>query len=112
MKKLFSIACLMCAGALAPPLAFALGPADSDADRSHPGTFVDDAAITTKIKTKLAADHLASLAKIHVDTDRAGVVVLTGSAHNRETVAQAELIARNTEGVRAVHNEIVVKRDD
>ncbi|MBL6750259.1 MAG: BON domain-containing protein [Nevskia sp.] len=112
MNKLFCVGCLMFAGALAPPLALALGPDDPDTDRSHPGAFVDDSAITAKIKTKLAADHLASLAKIHVDTDRAGVVVLSGTAHSQKAAEQAEVIARNTDGVRAVHNAIVVKRDD
>jgi hypothetical protein len=35
---------------------------DSDTDRSHPVTFVKDSAITTAIKTKLAAEHITSLA--------------------------------------------------
>jgi len=37
-------------------------------------------------KSKLAADHLGSLAHIHVDTDENGVVWLSGSAHNQEAV--------------------------
>ena len=46
----------------------------------HAVVFVKDSAITTKIKTKLAADHITSLERIHVDTDKDGVVWLSGTA--------------------------------
>ena len=58
-------------GAVLAPVAFA---ADSDTDRNKPATFIKDSAITTKIKTKLAAENPASMATIHVDTDKDGVV--------------------------------------
>jgi len=57
---------------------------DVDADRSHPKAFVKDSAITTKIKSKLAAEHITSLGHIHVDTDADGVVWLSGSARQPE----------------------------
>jgi hyperosmotically inducible protein len=85
---------------------------DTDADRSHPGAFIKDSAITTKIKTKLAAEHLTSLGRIHVDTDKDGVVWLTGTAHTQEAVEKAESIARETEGVKSVNSQIKVKKDD
>ena len=85
---------------------------DSDADRSHPMEFVKDSAITTKIKTKLATDHLTSLGRIHVDTDKAGEVWLTGSARTQEGIDQAMTISRETEGVKKVHSTLVVKKDD
>ena len=85
---------------------------DVDADRSQPKAFVKDSAITTKVKTKLAADHLGSLAHIRVDTDANGVVYLSGSAHSRDEIERAVDIARNTDGVRGVHNRIVVKHDE
>jgi hypothetical protein len=44
---------------------------DSDSDRSHPKAFVNDSAITTKIKTQLAAEHITSLGPIHGDTAQA-----------------------------------------
>jgi hyperosmotically inducible protein len=52
---------------------------DSDTDRSHPGNFVKDSAITKKIKSKIAAEHITSLGRIHVDTDKDGVVWLSGT---------------------------------
>ena len=85
---------------------------DSDTDRSHPVAFVKDSAITTKIKTKLAAEHITSLGRIHVDTDKDGVVWLTGSARTQEAADKAVSIARATEHVKAVHSEITIKKDD
>ena len=83
-----------------------------DADRDQPKAFVKDSAITTKIKSKLAADHLASLGRIHVDTDANGVVWLSGSAGSQEEIDKAVEAARNTDGVRGVHNHLVVKAAD
>jgi len=57
--------------------AVVLAADDSDADRSHPKAFVKDSAITMKIKTKLAAEHITSLGRTHVDTDKDGVVWLS-----------------------------------
>jgi hyperosmotically inducible protein len=90
----------------------ALAAEDSDADRSHPVAFVKDSAITAKIKTKLAADHIASLGRIHVDTDKDGIVWLTGSARSQEGVDKAVSIARETENVKSVHSDLTVKKDD
>jgi hyperosmotically inducible protein len=96
------------AGVLLGPLAAVAG---EDVE-IHPKAFVKDSVITTKIKTRLAADHLTSLARIHVDTDEDGVVWLNGTAHSQEAVDKAVQIARDTEHVRGVHSDIVVRRDD
>ena len=85
---------------------------DSDKDRSHPEAFVKDSAITTKIKAKLAAEHLTSLGHIHVDTDKDGVVWLSGNARTQEAIDKAVSIARSTEHVKSVHNDLVIKKDD
>jgi hyperosmotically inducible periplasmic protein len=84
---------------------------DVDADRSHPKAYVKDSAITTKIKSKLAAQHISSLAKIHVDTDADGVVWLSGSAASQDAVDRAVSIARDTDGVKGVKSEIKVHPD-
>ena len=95
---------------LAPTVA--LAAEDADSDRSHPKAFVKDSAITTKVKTKLAAEHITSLGNIHVDTDADGVVWLHGTAHTQEAADKAVAIARSTEGVKDVHSRIKVKLDD
>jgi hyperosmotically inducible protein len=74
--------------------------------------FVKDSAITTKIKTKLAADHLTSLARIHVDTDQNGIVWLTGTAKSQEAIDKAVSIARDTEHVKSVHSDLTVRMDN
>jgi hyperosmotically inducible protein len=89
-----------------------LADEDSDKDRSHPHAFVKDSAITTKIKTKLAAEHLTSLGRIHVDTDKDGVVWLSGTARTQEAIDEAVSIARSTEHVKSVHNDLTIKKDD
>ena len=102
------VAWLLAASLLAPVIG--LGQ-DSDADRSHPAQFVKDSAITAAIKTKLAADHPGSLGRLKVDTDRDGVVWLSGKARTRQEADRAVEIARGTDGVVRVKNDIVVRPD-
>ena len=90
----------------------ALAAEDTDADRSHPAAFVKDSVITTKVKSKLAAEHIKSLGRIHVDTDENGVVWLRGTAPTQEAADRAVAIARETEGVKDVHSHIKVRQDD
>jgi len=79
------------------------------ADASAAGTYVKDSAITTKVKAKLAAKHLSTLTRIKVDTDADGVVWLSGRAPTKDASDLAAMIAKNTEGVNSVHNDIVVE---
>ena len=109
MKKTFAIAALLL-GALVVPLAsFA---ADGDTDRSHPKAFVKDSAITAKIKSRLAAEHITSLGRIHVDTDADGIVYLSGTARSQEAIDRAVEIARSTEHVVDVRNDLRIRKDD
>ena len=105
MKLKFGATCALLGCLLAPMMA---AHAD-DIDRDHPVHFVTDSAITTLIKTKLAAEHLSSLRDIKVDTDDHGVVWLSGSADNQAAIDKADAIARSTDGVRAVKNQIAIK---
>ena len=106
MKLKLATACLVIGTALAP-VAFA---ADSDTDRNKPATFVKDSMITTKIKTKLAAENPASMADIKVDTDKDGVVWMSGTAKSQQDVDKAVSIARGTEGVKSVKNDVKVQK--
>src|SRR5215813_8441943 len=83
------------------------GGAAQAADRSV-GEKMDDAKITTEVKTKLAADRVKSLVNVSVETD-AGVVRLTGKVPTVDDKAQAEKITRRVKGVREVHNELKVE---
>ena len=72
------------------------------------GQYIDDSAITTKVKTALLnAENLRST-DISVNT-RGGTVQLSGFAHSETEKHRAEVLARDIEGVRAVSNAIQVK---
>ena len=109
MKVAFATTCLVFGTLLGSAVAWA--GEDSDADRSHPVAFVKDSAITTAIKAKLAAEHLTSMARIHVDTDKDGVVWLSGSAGTQEAADKAASIARETEHVKTVHSSVKIEKD-
>jgi len=109
MKTKLLTACLV-VGVLAAPIAVRAAE-DADSDRAHPAAFVKDSVITTKIKAKLAADKMRSLADVHVDTDRNGVVVLSGNVRNQQAADAAVSLARKTEGVTSVQNKIKIKKD-
>jgi hypothetical protein len=72
------------------------------------GAYVDDAAVTTKVKAKFAEDPTVSAMAIKVDTMK-GVVQLSGFAKSGEERMMAERLARNTNGVTDVRNDIIVK---
>jgi osmotically-inducible protein OsmY len=72
------------------------------------GQTIDDTALTTQIKAKLAQADVRSLYRVNVDTDR-GIVYLTGSVPTEEEKQRlADLIWR-LNGVRAVVNELQVR---
>jgi hypothetical protein len=66
-----------------------------------------DPAITTAVKGKLAADERTSAMKIDVDTNQR-VVTLNGTVQSAAEKAAAEQIAKNTEGVTNVVNNLTV----
>jgi hyperosmotically inducible protein len=68
----------------------------------------NDAAITTAVKTKLAADvELSTITSIEVDTAN-GVVTLAGQVATPEVKRRAEEITKNIDGVVSVTNNIRV----
>jgi hyperosmotically inducible protein len=66
-----------------------------------------DAGITTNVKTKLAADDTVKAYQVDVDT-RNGVVTLSGDVETTAAKEQAIRIARGTDGVRDVIDQIRV----
>jgi len=72
------------------------------------GQVVDDAAITTEVKAKLLADSKVSGTKINVDT-KEGVVTLKGTVKNEEEKVKAIQIARDTQGVQRVEDQLTVQ---
>jgi hyperosmotically inducible protein len=68
-----------------------------------------DAAITTKVKTALATDDPGLAMDVNVDTNN-GEVLLSGFVDNDAERARAAEKASSVEGVRKVHNELLVSR--
>lgn len=80
----------------------------ADGEKSTATEYVKDSVITTKIKAELAAEKMSSLVKINVDTDKAGMVMLSGSAADQAAVDKAVAIAKGVKGVTSVKNEIKI----
>jgi osmotically-inducible protein OsmY len=72
------------------------------------GAYIDDAAITTSVKTKFIDDKLVDASSISIETLN-GTVMLSGFAKNSAERATAETIAMNVKGVKSVKNGIVVR---
>ncbi|KQY86049.1 MULTISPECIES: BON domain-containing protein [Roseateles] len=72
------------------------------------GAYIDDATLTTRVKSKFAADPVVSAMSISVETMK-GTVQLSGFAKSNEERATAEKLARETSGVVAVRNDIAVR---
>ncbi len=100
MKKLILI------GLVAASAAYV--PAVLAAENSGDHHYVKDSVITTKVKGKLAAKHMSTLTHVRVDTDENGVVWLSGTAPTKDARDLAGLIAKDTDGVTSVNNNIEV----
>ena len=86
-------------------------PSESSTMESSTLEYVEDSVITTKIKAGLAAEQMSSLINIHVDTDEAGEVTLSGGAVDQAALDKAVAIAMGVEGVTSVKNDIKVETE-
>ena len=66
---------------------------------------VDNAALTTKVKTALLADELVKGTQINVDSNN-GVVTLSGAVDSPAHMQKAEQIAKGVSGVTRVQNNL------
>jgi hyperosmotically inducible periplasmic protein len=66
---------------------------------------LDDAALTTKVKTALLADPQVKGTQINVDSNN-GIVTLSGSVATASEKMRAEQLAHNVDGVKAVTNNL------
>ncbi len=77
-------------------------------DERTPSVVASDSAITTKIKGKYVADSIVSVFNISVRTWE-GTVTLSGTVGSYLAREQAEALAKETGGVVAVNNQIIVE---
>ena len=97
MLVVFSVAC-----------AFAFSACASDPHGRTMGTTVDDAVITSSVKSSLIADDLVDAFEIEVDTYR-NTVMLSGFVETQNQIERAVEIAKKTEGVEKVVNKLAIK---
>ena len=76
--------------------------------RESTGQYLDDSAITAKVKTAIFAEESLKTLQITVVTFK-GVVQLSGFVDSSVSVTKAGQVARNVEGVKSVKNDLVVK---
>jgi osmotically-inducible protein OsmY len=72
------------------------------------GAYIDDSAITAKVKAKFAEAKDVDALAINVETINR-TVLLKGVAKSPQEKLQAETLARSVEGVRGVNNRIDVR---
>lgn len=72
------------------------------------GAYIDDATITTQIKSRFVENKEVDAASIKVETLN-GNVMLSGFAKNNAERTSAESIARKVNGVKSVRNEVAVR---
>jgi osmotically-inducible protein OsmY len=69
---------------------------------------LSDAALTAKIKSKMALDDTVRALSIDVDT-KGTAVTLSGGVHSEAERAKALQLARETDGVTSVTDRLVIK---
>lgn len=82
--------------------------AATDKAATKTATAVEDATITTKVKTAVLAEPGLKTLKIDVDTKN-GVVTLAGSVDTAALKERATEIAQGVNGVKSVENNLAVK---
>jgi osmotically-inducible protein OsmY len=80
------------------------------ATRTHEstGAYIDDSAITTKVKAAILTDSALKVLQIKVETFN-GEVQLSGFVDSPQSVTKAGEVAGGIHGVVAVKNNLVVK---
>ncbi|QXE84990.1 BON domain-containing protein [Geomonas nitrogeniifigens] len=72
------------------------------------GEYVDDAAITTRVKAAIFDELALKTFQINVTTYQ-GVVQLSGFVDSAENARRAGAIARGVKGVKEVKNDLITK---
>jgi osmotically-inducible protein OsmY len=84
-----------------------LGCAGTNTQEST-GEYLDDSAITAKVKSAFVSDKKVSALDIQVVTFK-GVVQLSGFASSQQEIDRADELVRNIQGVKLVENDIQLK---
>ena len=80
-------------------------PDQASVPNNSPGQYIDDTAITAKVKAALAGDNLVKSFNISVTTN-SGVVTLSGRVDNSDQKSAAVKDASSVSGVKDVTNNL------
>ena len=94
---------LICIGLIAVFVGCASTPT-----KESTGEYVDDSAITTKVKAAIFNDPALKVFQINVETFK-GEVQLSGFIDSVQNASKAGEVARGVGGVKSVKNNLVVK---
>jgi osmotically-inducible protein OsmY len=86
----------------------ALAGCASTQKQESTGQYVDDTAITTKVKAAIFNEPTLKSAEINVETFK-GRVQLSGFVSNRANIDRAVVVAQGVSGVTSVANDMRVK---
>jgi osmotically-inducible protein OsmY len=89
-------------------VAFSVVGCASTNHRESTGEYVDDAAITTKVKAAIFNEPTLKSTEINVETYK-GDVQLSGFVAQAQDASKAAEVARGVKGVSSVKNDIRVK---
>ena len=103
VKKHRILSVLICIGLIAVFLGCA-----STQKREGTGEYIDDSAITTKVKAATCNEPSLKVFQINVETFK-GEVQLSGFVDNAQSVKKAGEVARGVQGVKSVKNSLIVK---
>ena len=82
---------------------------DTLSDKSKKaGEYMDDAAITAKVKAEIVSEPLLKVSQIAVTTLN-GAVKLSGVVDSRQSIDRALQITRNVNNVKSIENDLVIK---
>jgi osmotically-inducible protein OsmY len=114
MKKTpLLIAAVACSFTTLVPLAV-LASSDPDTANAQPQVETNDASIKSSIKAQFVGETTNGFGLSHIDVDvnKHGVVSLEGKVASQDAADRAVSIARATQGVREVKNQLKIKTDD
>jgi hyperosmotically inducible protein len=78
------------------------------ATRESTGEYIDDSAITAKVKDAIFHDATLKSSEINVETFR-GMVQLSGFVRSQPNIDKAVAIAKGVKGVQSVKNDMRIK---
>lgn len=110
MKIQRHTAALVLMGALAGGTAITLSGCAETAHHESTGQYVDDSAITAKVKAKLVNDSVTHGLQVDVETYK-GVVQLSGFVDSENEKERAGELASRVDGVKKVDNALKVKSE-